>query len=167
MLNNYFTICLLVIVLMFLSCDNKNKNNFEVFGEESLLKDCKINVYKSGEDLQMTKTLLFNGNRYEVKSSETDIRHIIYVSYRDSLVNIIDYENILRGEENQINHFYLYKNKDIISFKFIGNEEFLKEKEESPGHILIPINEYLIQKHVDTEELKNKEKRLFFDFYGK
>jgi hypothetical protein len=35
---------LLSIVLINLSCNKMNEQNFKVFGEESLLKDCKISI---------------------------------------------------------------------------------------------------------------------------
>jgi hypothetical protein len=160
-------ITLSVLILTHLSCNKMDKHNFKVFGEESLLKDCKINVYKSSENLQRTETLLFKGNQYEVKSSESDIRYIVYVSYKDSLVNTIDYENIMGGEENQINHFYIQKNKDVIVVKFVGLEELLQEVEDRPIDVLIPVDEFFGKKKINSEELKNKEKKLFFDFYGK
>lgn len=180
MTNNSFTIVLSLIALTFFSCSkiSNDKQNLKVIGEKSLLKDCKINVsrytqigydnttskYSGTEEL---KTLLFNGNSYEVKSLEDDSVYTIYFSYKDSLVNVFKYENIMGGEENQINHFYIYKNKDVVYFKFVGVKEFLKEMEDRPIQILIPLEKYFKQKQISTKELKNIEKKLFFDFYGK
>ena len=49
-----------------------NKQYFKVIGEESLLKDCKINIVKNTETGFKTKeTLLLNGNLNEVKIRRT------------------------------------------------------------------------------------------------
>jgi uncharacterized radical SAM superfamily protein len=142
-----------------------DKQNFKVFGDQSLLKDCKINIVKNTETGFETKeTLLLNGNLNEVKSLEDDFFYKIYISYKDSLVNKFDYDNIMGGEDNQINHFYIYKNKDIISLKFVGDERFLKT-----GYgfdvLLISLEDYFKKNKIDNEESKNKEKKLFFDYY--
>jgi hypothetical protein len=173
-------IVLSVLIIINLSC-NKNKmdkQSFKVFGEEALLKDCKINIsiytqigYDNTTskyiDTEKLETLLFNGNTYEVKSLKDHSVYTIYFSHKDSLVNVFKYENIMGGEESQINHLYLYKNKDAISFKFVGNEEFLQEMEDRPINVLIPVDEYFSQKRMVNEDSINKEKQLFFDFYGK
>lgn len=169
---------LISIVLINLSCNNMNKADFKVFGEESLLKDCKINVsaYRQiGYDNNTSKyigkeelrTLLFNGKSYEVESSEDDSIYIIYLSYKDSLVNILEYENVMGGEESVINHFYIIKNKDGIAVKFVGSKELLNSIKDIPSNNLITLEEFFRQKKINSEELKNKEKKLFFDFYGK
>jgi hypothetical protein len=171
-------IVLFVIILTHLSCNKMNKQNFKVFGEESLLKDCKINIstyrqigYDNAAskhiDTEEFKTLLFNGNFYPVESLPDDSIYTIYFSYKDSLVFVFKYENIMSGEESQINHFYIQKNKDAITFKFVGNEEFSQEMNDRPINILIPLDEYLRKKRVTSEESINREKKLFFDFYGR
>lgn len=148
---------------------NECQDNFEIFGDESLLKEIKLNVIKTSETgLEKKETLIFNGKKYIVRAeNETGFVYKIYASYKDSLVKVMQYENILKGEENQINHFYFYKNKDIISFKFVGNKEFLPMINESPEYILVPLNKYFIEEEIQTEELKKNEKALFFDFYNK
>ena len=157
---------LILIILTNLSCSKMNKQYFKVIGEESLLKDCKINIVKNTETGFETKeTLLLNGNLNEVKSLEEDFYYNIYLSYKDSLVNKLDYENIMGGENNQINHFYLYKDKDIIFFKFVGKEDFLKSIVERPKNVLIPIENYFKLNKIDNEETKNKERKLFFEYY--
>lgn len=148
---------------------NEYQDNFKIFGDESLLKEIKLNVIKTSEaGLEKKETLIFNERKYIVKAeNETGFIYKIYVSYKDSLVKVMQYENILKGEENQINHFYFYKNRDVISFKFVGSKEFLPELDVSPEYILVPLNDYFIEEKINTEELKNNEKTLFFDYYNK
>ena len=46
----------------------------------------------------------------------------IYVSYNDSVVNILKFENIMRNANDHINHLYLTKEKDAIQLQYIGRE---------------------------------------------
>lgn len=169
--NNIFKMFYLLSILIFVGCNkmNEHKDNFEIFGEESLLKDIKLNVVKRSEiGLKKKETLIFNGEKYIVEEeNETGFVYKIYVSYKDSLVNAMEYDNIMRGDDNQINHFYLYKNKDIVYFKFVGVKKNLQEMEDRPIHSLIPVDEYFMQKRICNEDSISKEKKLFFDFYGK
>lgn len=152
---------ILSMLLINISCNKMKEPDFRVFGDESLLKDWKINVYKVDENSETTKTLLYKGNCYEVESLENDIRYIVYFSYKDSLVNTIEYENIMGGEDNQINQIYLSKNDNVVSCKFIGLKEFLKKIEERPETILIPIEEYTKINNSKKEDVRKK----FFDYY--
>jgi hypothetical protein len=140
------------------------KKDFKVFGDEALLKDCKINIYKIKEGSEKMESLLFDTKLYDVTSTNDDIKYIIYLSYKDLIVGKINYENILKGEENQINHFYISKNKEIVSVKFVGKEEFLKSN-DGFVEVLIPINEYLGINNIHDEKLILKEKNIFFDYY--
>lgn len=163
-------IVLSVLIVINLSC-NKNKmdeQNFKVFGEESLLKDCKINIsiytqigydnttskYSGTEEL---KTLLFNGNSYKVKSLKDYSVYTVYVSYKDSLVNKVVVENIFYATKDQIAaDLYINKTNDTISILFLGKEA-----------VLVSLDDYFRLNKINKDELKNKEKKLFFDFYGK
>lgn len=169
-----------IVLIINLSC-NRNKmekQNFKVFGEKSLLKDCKINIatYKQiGYDTVASKpiaseefkTLLFNGDTYSVESQADDALYITYISYKDSLLCAFKYENIMGGEKSQINHFYIQKNEDMITFKFVGNETFLKEINNRPINVLIPVDEYFIENRITDKDLISREKKLFFDRYVK
>jgi hypothetical protein len=175
--SNSFIIVLLLIMLTFVSCNKINEQNFKVFGEESLLKDCKINIstykqigydnitskYTGTEEL---KTLLFNGNSNIVESSEEDSFYTIYFSYKDSLVNKIVMENVFYGASDRIAHLYINKVNGTISMLFIGREAEIETKQGFET-ILVPLDDYFRLNKINKDELKNKEKKLFFDFYGR
>jgi hypothetical protein len=160
---------LLLFTLIFLSCNkvDKTNNGFEIFGEDALLKNIKVNSIKNREDgAEKKQTLLFNRKQFSVQEeNETAYFYRIYLSYKDSLVSVLEYENILRGDKNQINQIYLFKEQDSISFKFIGSKEFLPDIDNRPAEHFITLEEYFQQKNINTIEEKSKAKELFFDFY--
>jgi hypothetical protein len=107
--------------------------------------------YSGTEEL---KTLLFNGNSYKVKSIEDYSVYTVYVSYKDSLVNKVVVENIFYATKDQIAaDLYINKTNDTISILFLGKEA-----------VLVSLDDYFRLNKID---LKNKEKKLFFDFYGR
>lgn len=141
---------------------------FKVFGEKSILKDCKINIYRVDENGNKKEiTLLNNGVLFKIKS-ETDMAedYKVYISYRDRLINTLEFENVFRNANDQINHFYIDKKNEIISITFIGREVEIENKQGFTT-ILVPVDEYFEQKRISSEDLKDKEKKLFFDFYAK
>lgn len=160
---------LLLFTLILLSCNKteETNTNFEIFGEDALFKNIKVNIIKNREDgVEKKQTLLFNGKQFSVKEeNETAYFYRIYLSYKDSLVSVLEYENILRGDKNQINQIYLFKEKDGISFKFIGSKEFLPDIDNRPAERFITLEQYFLQKNINTVEGKSKVRELFFDFY--
>lgn len=160
---------LLIVILILLSCNKteETNTNFEIFGEDALLKNIKVNIIKNREDdVEKKQTLLFNGKQFSVQEeNETAYFYRIYLSYKDSLVSVLEYENILRGDKNQINQVYLFKEKDGISFKFIGSKEFLPDIDNRPAEQFITLEQYFLQKNINTVEGKSKVRELFFDFY--
>jgi hypothetical protein len=161
-------ITLLVLILTNLSCKKMDGQYFKVFGENSILRDCKINIYKVDENGNKKEmTLLDKGVLFEIKS-ETDIAedYKVYISYQDRLINTLEFENVFRNASDQISHFYIDKKNETISIIFIGREAEIETKQGFVT-ILIPIDEYFVQKRIRSEDSINKEKKLFFDFYGK
>jgi hypothetical protein len=166
---------LFLTLLTQLSCNKMNEQKFKVFGDESLLKDCKINVstyrqisynpttslYTSTEEL---KTVLFNGEFFEIESLEDDNIYTFYFSYKDSLINKRRIENVYYGASDRISHFYISKTDGVIAILFVGREAEIKKK-QGFGTFLIPVEDYFKKNKIDNEESRNKEKKLFFDYY--
>ena len=141
-----------------------NKDDFKVFCDEELAKDCKINIKKIVDaDNISTETLLYNGTSYNVAPEEGTV-YEFYFSYKDSLVNKLRYENIFYAANDQINHFYMERKEDKIVAKFVGREAFL-ETGDGASLILIPLEEYfLLHKNNDTKSIED-EKQIFKMLY--
>ena len=166
---------LFLIVLTNLSCSKMDKQYFKVFGDESLLKDCKINVstyrqisynpttskYISTEELN---TVLFNGKFCEIESLEDDNIYTFYFSYKDTLVSKECVENIYYGASDRISHFYITKIDGVVSVLFVGREGEIKKK-RGLETVLIPVEDYFKKNKIENEEIISKEKKLFFDSY--
>jgi hypothetical protein len=143
-----------------------SKQDFKVYGEEVILKDCKINIFIEDETgNKKQNTILYKGKLNKI-TPETEIGELykIYVSYKDSHVNVLKFENIFRNASDQINHFYIDKRDDIISVMFVGREAEIKSK-EGFTKILIPIDEYFKTQNITDEKLIAKEKSYFFNSY--
>ena len=87
---------LFLTLLTNLSCNKMNEQNFKVFGDESLLKDCKINIVnKTESENKIIESLLYKGKIQEIPiNNETGEFYKIYVSYNDDLITTIEFENI-------------------------------------------------------------------------
>lgn len=136
-----------------------NEQNFKVFGDESLLKDCKINIVnKTESENKIIESLLYKGKIQEIPiNNETGEFYKIYVSYNDDLITTIEFENILRNMKNPPDiSFTIQKNNN----GFIGIKETAKD-----FSVLLPIEDYFKLNKIDNEESKNKEKKLFFEYY--
>lgn len=162
------TIIILLILLTNLSCNKMDKQDFKVYGDTLLLKECKINIIKINESGVATKqTLLYNGKQFLVESeSEIAEAYTVYFSYKDSLINVLKYENIFRNTNDQVNHFYFAKNKGTISVKFVGRRDDLKNKQGFTT-TLIPFDEYQKRNTIDEQKDKEEIKQLFFTLYKK
>ncbi len=139
------------------------KQNFKVFGEESLLKECKINISIDNE-IKELKTILFNENNYQVEFSENDSFYTLYFSHKDTHINKIEIENVFYGASDRISNIYITKTGDLITVLFIGREAEIKTKQGFET-VLIPIENYYKLNKIINEEAKSKEKKLFFDYY--
>lgn len=150
---------LFLTLLTNLSCNKMNEQNFKVFGDESLLKDCKINIVnKTESENKIIESLLYKGKIQEIPiNNETGEFYKIYVSYNDDLITTIEFENILRNMKNPPDiSFTIQKNNN----GFIGIKETAKD-----FSVLLPIEDYFKLNKIDNEESKNKEKKLFFEYY--
>ena len=151
---------LILILLTNLSCNKMNEQKIKVIGDESLLKDCKINVSTSTEaNKKTTESLLYKGKIKEISiDNETGEFYKIYVSYNDSLATSIEFENILRNMNNPPDVILIIEKNDK---GFIG----VKKTHSKEFSILLTIENYFKLNKIDNEETKNKEKKLFFDSY--
>ena len=140
-----------------------DKQNFKVFGDQSLLKDCKINICKLYKNRTITETIFYNG-KTKFSTPDNNALYLIYFSYKDSLVNKKRIENVFYGANDQVNHFYINENEGVISILFVGREAEIKTKQGFLT-ILIPQEKFFQQNNIDTVESINKEKKLFFDNY--
>ena len=161
--NSFYVVFLLPIILTNLSCSKMGKQYFKVLGEESLLKDCKINI-SIDNNIKELKTILFCENQYQVKFSENDSFYTIYFSYKDTHLNKIQIENVFYGASDRISNIYITKTDDLVTVLFIGREAEIKTKQGFEA-VLIPMEDYFKLNKIDNEETKNKEKKLFFDSY--
>jgi hypothetical protein len=145
-----------------------NEQEFKVFGENEVLKNCKINIVKVNEQgVEKKETLLCNGKQYSIKTEdEVGAIYTVYFSYNDSLVNIIKYENILRGTNEEINNFYITKNQSAVLAKLIGKKNNLKI---GKGHqvVLMPIVDYFKEQKIESEQDQIRIRILFLDNYLK
>ncbi len=135
---------------------------FNVFGDKELLKECKINVFKS-DDMSNTKkeSLLVNGNINKVFAVDNSTIYTIYLSYKDSLYASVDYENILKGHDDEINHFYLEQKKEAVGVKFIGRKSDLKDFYGSVT-LFSNLSEYY-EKHGITDDKEKREIKEYFN----
>ncbi len=160
-----FKAIMIMLLLINLSCNNMNKEDFKVFGEEVILKDCKINIKKSyAENNNKTETVFFNGKLRNIEPDNYAV-YSIYLSFKDSLVNVIHMENVFYGASDQINHFYIDKKQNMISVLFVGRESEIKSK-KGFQKILIPIDDYFKTQNITDEKLIQEEKGKFFNLYG-
>ena len=157
--NSFYVVFLFLIVVTNLSCNKMDKQKFKVFGEESLLKDCKINIINlTGVKQGIVETLLYKGKIKEISiDDEVGEVYRVYVSYNDSLVTTIKFEDILRNMKNPPDIAFVIQKNDNGFIGIKGTAEGLS--------ILTPIDDYFKKNKIDNEETKNKEKKLFFDYY--
>ncbi len=142
-----------------------SKQDFKVFGDEKLLKNCKVNIVKiDASGTETKKTLLFSGRSQNVKSeTETGVIYWVYISYKDSLVNRFEFENIMRNANDYINHIYIEEIDSEIDFKYVGREKDLTDN-KGYHQILIPLERYFDGNKIE-EKLKKKENEMFFNFF--
>ena len=146
-----------------LNCNTMNHQEFKVFGEKELLKNCKINVFTTDETgATKQKTILDNGVinsvPYEIEIAEV---HSLYVSYQKTKVNVLKFENVFRKANDQISNLYLTKKDDIITIIFVGREAEIPTQKGFKT-VLLPIDDYFkMQNITDTKEVE-EQKQLFF-----
>lgn len=153
---------LIILIITKLSCKMEN-SNFEIYGNEELIKHSKINIVKiddNGNERQ--QTLLFFGKTNIIKAeTEVGATYKVYISYKDSLVNVLQFENVMRYANDHINRFYMIREKDYISVLYIGRKANLNNK-EGFRVFLIPTKDFFKLNAIEDKEDKNKYKKLFF-----
>ena len=157
-------ICYLIFLLINLTCIKMNKQNFKVFGKQELLKNSKITIVELGDlNTENTETVLFLGKEKEMEAkTEVAAVYQIYVSYNDSVVNVLKFENIMRNANDHINHLYLTKEKDAIQLQYMGREADLVNK-QGPGILLLSKEEFFKINNINTEQEIEKCENLFFN----
>ncbi len=155
---------LVILLITTIACKMKNEN-FNIYGDEELLKNSKINIVEI-DDLgnEKTKTLLFLGNKKIVEpKTETSAIYKVYISYKDSLVNVLKFENIMRNANDHINYLYLNKENDLIMLRYVGRESEIETK-KGFGIFLLTKEEYYKVNNIEKEDVK-KNNELFFSEY--
>jgi hypothetical protein len=163
-----YSIIALLLLNINLNC-KKNMDNqyFRIIGSEELLKHCQVNLLKIDERGRETlQTILCKGKLNQVKAeNEIGCIYIFYVSYKDSMVNVLKIENIMRNANDHIDYLYLSKERDLIRFQYVGRESEIETK-RGFGVFLLPKKEfYKINNIQDKNEIETKE-LLFFEYYS-
>ncbi len=148
------------------SCKKMDNQEFKVFGDAELLNNTKITIVEVGDfDSEKIRTLLFFGRRMKLKpETEVGVVYKIYISYKDSVVNVLKFDNVMRNANDHINHLYLEKEKDIINIIYVGRESEIRSK-KGFYKILIPVEDFYKQEGIIKNEDKEKAKKLLFDIY--
>ncbi|WP_144283268.1 hypothetical protein [Chryseobacterium echinoideorum] len=146
-----------------------NENNFEVIGNNELLKDVKVNctftIYKNENITYETKTLLYNGESIVIPYDESYSFYEFHISYKDNFVESFRMENIFRNAYDQINHLYLERNKnDEILFWFVGRKADVGSNDVYKK-ILIPKDIYMKKNLIITKEDLKKYNNRFYSRY--
>ena len=155
-----------LILITNLTCNKMNKQNFKVFGEDDLLRNTKINIVETGETGEkIEKTFLFKGEKYDVEAEvETGGVYEVYVSYKDSLVNVLKFENVMRNANDYINHLYLTNTDNKINILYVGRESDIAKK-KGFNVFLIALDEYYkIHDITSDNEIKENNILLFEKF---
>jgi len=147
-----------------------NDSNFKIFGDQNLLKDIKINIVETRETRETRETgekkvntLLFLGKKSTIEAeTETSVLYTVYVSYKDSLVNSLKFENIMRNSNTYINHLYISKKDDSIILTYIGRESKINE---GVNIVLLPKKEFFRNNNIEKQEEMKDYENLFFDNY--
>lgn len=167
-LNRHIKGCLMIIVklslLLILSCKKMDKQYFQVFGKEELLKNTKINLLKiDDQGHKSTSTILCNGKLNKIDAeNEAAFIYEFYISYNDSHVQILKMENIFRNASDEVNQLYLEKKDNNIFVKFIGREADLKVNEGFQKKLILK-DEYYKLNHIQEDEELKKNNQLFFE----
>lgn len=172
LLNQHIKGFLTTIVKVFLqlslittvACTKMNEQTFKVFGKENIVKNTKINIIKTDDRGAKTEnTLLFLGKEYDINAeTEVGTNYKIYVSYKDSLVNILKFENIMRNANDHINHIYLNEENNNINVIYIGRESDVA-KHHGFMKTLIPKNDFYKANDISDDKMIEKYNQLFFD----
>lgn len=143
---------------------------FELYGDAVLLQNMKINMLsikdvKYPNSASKIETLLFEGEKYNVQNNDV-MSYEVYFSYKDSLVGVLKFENIMKWANDYINHLYVYKDEGGIYLQYIGRETEIKDKK---GFISLPamsINEFHEKEKIVSKVKKEQVERFFKSFYN-
>lgn len=143
-----------------------DQTEFKVYGNKELLDYSKINIYQQDENgKKQTETLFYLGELKEFKpNDEIAVFYEVYISYKDSLVNTLKFENVMRNANDHVNHIYIQKENDEISVIYIGRESEI-ETQKGFRTVLIPLNKYLELNHITSEKDKESTKNKFYDMF--
>jgi hypothetical protein len=139
---------------------------FNVFGDKELQKSCKVNIFISDETGNIKKeSLLVNGQLNKVFVTNSAAIYTVYFSYKDSLYASIDYENIFKGSDEEINHFYLEQKKELIGVKFIGRKSDLKDFTGTVT-LFTTLSDYFEKHNIKDDSEKKVIKENFMNTYN-
>lgn len=161
---------LLAIVLTVLNC-KKMDPEFKIYGDEDLLKDIKINIkfireYYQRDNESKLVTALYKGKRYKVQEEYADT-YIFYLSYKDSLVAMVEDENIMQYADGYINHLYVKKDEnDQIYLFYVGMEADIKRGWGLKTPPVIPLHQFFEKEKITAPSEQEKYTKYFFNFYN-
>lgn len=154
----------LFILLILMQCKQMESKEFKVFGKEELLKNSKITIIEiSDSEPDKVQTLLNLGNVTKLKTeNKVSLIYEIYISYKDSLVNVLKYENIMVNANDHINHIYINEEDSMIKVTYFGRESDLKSQ-EGFSKILLPKKEFFRINNIEKKEDIIKYEKFFFN----
>ena len=145
---------------------------FEVYGNENLLKDMKItmkiikqnkaDIHGHGNCSDKIETLFYNGKNFHV-DIEFAMYYKIYFSYKNTHVGVLKFENISQWLNGYINHIEVKQYDNLIGVKYYGLKS-MKDDELSVEY-LVPIKEFFEKHNIDEVGLEEKLKHRFLDYY--
>ncbi|WP_241280400.1 hypothetical protein [Chryseobacterium cucumeris] len=151
-----------LLLITTVACTKMNEQTFKVFGKEDILKNTKINIIKIDDRGAKTEnTLLFLGKEYDINAeTEAVATYELYVSYKDSLVNILKFENVMRNANDHINHIYLNEENNSINVIYIGRESDVV-KHHGFMKTLMPKNDFYKANNISDDKTIEKYNQLF------
>ncbi|WP_271784930.1 hypothetical protein [Aquimarina algiphila] len=143
---------------------------FELHGDTMLLQNMKINMLSIKEEKYPNReskieTLLYDGEKYKIHNQNI-VNYEVYFSYKDSLVGVLKFENVMKWAKDYINHLYVYKDKDSIYLQYIGRETQIQDKKGFMSSPAILLNDFYRKENIVSDKEKEVLKKKFFDFYN-
>lgn len=147
---------LLFILTLLFNCNTMKENKFIISGDTELLKNSKICIVKTSETgkKKIGSALYLNEQELIIVNNDIAEYYKIYVSFKDSLVTVLKFENINRNIAKEDITLIMEKDKNGLVGIRNGHSSSIK--------ILIPLEEYLKKENIGDTNKINEEKKYFF-----
>ncbi len=160
---------LIILILSFTNCTTMEPE-FELYGDTVLLQNMKINMLSIKEEKYPNReskieTFLYDGEKYKIQNQNV-VNYEVYFSYKDSMVGVLKFENIMKWANDYINHLYVYKEKDTIYIQYIGRETQIKDKKGFISNPAIPLSDFYKKEKIISNVVKEEFEKKFFKYYN-